>query len=436
MSNPLSDLAARRIAPILDTLADVEPVIAIHGPRAVGKSTVLAVFAASHGVPVVDLDDLAVRDVVVANPTLALAGKTPLCLDEYQRAPAVLDAIKARLNREGTLPGTAVITGSTRQDALPRTAQALTGRLHSLTIWPLSQGEISGATEDLLMALRDDPDAAVAAHPTSKTARLDYVERVMGGGFPLALRRRGSARSRWFDDYVSQSIERDALELARVRQRQVLRELLSRLAGRTGQVLDLTKASEGLAVDRTTIEQYTRLLEDLFLVQRLPSWGKTLRARAAARPKVHVVDSGLAARLMRVTAAKLASLDPTALTEFGNLLETFVAGELRKQASWLDEPVTVGHWRTHDGDEVDLVIEFDDGRVLAFEIKANERVAGNDFRGLSKLRDALGDRFIAGVVLSTGARSYTYADRLHVLPVDRLWRQVHGHARSTSGRLD
>ncbi|HEY5180878.1 MAG TPA: DUF4143 domain-containing protein [Dermatophilaceae bacterium] len=84
----------------------------------------------------------------------------------------------------------------------------------------------------------------------------------------------------------------------------------------------------------------------------MSAWGKTLRARAAARPKVHVVDSGLAARLMRVTRAKLATLDSTALTEFGSLLETFAVGELRKQISWLDEQVISGHWRTHDGDEL------------------------------------------------------------------------------------
>jgi predicted AAA+ superfamily ATPase len=420
----LPDFATRRISAILEALADEEPVIAIHGPRAVGKSTVLGVFAEACGVTVLDLDDAAVRDVVLANPMLAVGGRTPVCLDEYQRAPAVLDAIKARLNREGSRPGTAVITGSTRQDALPRTAQALTGRLHSLTIWPMSQGEISGLTEDLLIALRADPDAAVAAHPTSATTRADYVARVVAGGFPLALRRSGAARTRWFDNYVTQSIERDALELARVRQRQVLRDLLGRLAGRTGQVLDLTKASAGLAVDRTTIEQYVRLLEDLFLVQRLPAWGKTLRARAAATPKVHVVDSGLAARLLGVSEAKLATLDPTTQSEFGHLLETFVVGELRKQASWLDERVTTGHWRTHDGDEVDLVIEFDDGRVLAFEVKANERVTGDELKGLRKLREALGDRLIAGVAFSTGARSYTYDDSLHILPIDRLWRPV------------
>ena len=424
MSIQLAEITRRRISPILRALADEEPVIAIHGPRAVGKSTVLAVFAASRGVSVLDLDDAEVRDLVLANPTQAVRGRPPVCLDEYQRAPEVLDAIKARLNREGSRPGTAVITGSTRQDALPRTAQALTGRLHSLTICPLSQGEIGGVIEDLLFALRTDPSGAVAAQPTSTTSRADYVARVVAGGFPMALRRAGASRNRWFDNYATQSIERDAMELSRVRQRQVLRDLLNRLAGRTGQVLDLSKASDGLAVDRTTIEQYVRLLEDLFLVQRLPAWGKTLRARASASPKVHIVDSGLAARLLGVSEAKLATLDPTMQSEFGQLLETFVVGELRKQVSWLDERVTTGHWRTHDGDEVDLVIEFDDGRVLAFEVKANERVSGEEFKGLRKLREALGDRLIAGVAFSTGARSYTYEDRLHVLPIDRLWRPV------------
>ncbi len=244
VSTSFPDLADRRISAILGALTSVEPVIAIHGPRAVGKSPEPATFAAARGVPVLDLDDLAVRDAVVTNPALAVGGAPPVCIDEYPRAPEVLDAIKARWNREGSVPGLAVTSGSTRQDALPRIAQALTGRLHALTSWPLSQGEISGITEDPLVALRDDPDGAVAAHPTSATTRVDYVERVVAGGFPLAVRRSGAGRSRWFDDYATQSIERDALELARVRQRQILRELLARLAGRTAQVLDLTKASQ------------------------------------------------------------------------------------------------------------------------------------------------------------------------------------------------
>jgi Domain of unknown function (DUF4143) len=251
-------------------------------------------------------------------------------------------------------------------------------------------------------ALRDDPDGAVGAHPSSTTTRSDYIERVCAGGFPLALNRAGAARNRWFDGYVDQSIERDALELARIRRRQVLRELLGRLAGRTGQVVNLSMASEGLGADRHTIEEHTRFLEDLFLLARLPARGKTLRARAAASPKIHVVDSGLAARLMGVTPAKLATLDPTVLTECGNLAEKFVVGELRKQISWLDERVTVGHWRTHDRDEVDFIIDFDHGAVLELEVKAKERISGTDFKGPRKLRAALGDRLIAGVALTTG----------------------------------
>jgi uncharacterized protein len=420
----LAGMARRRVSALLDDLLEVEPVIALHGPRSVGKSTVLSALAKSRQVPVLDLDDLGTREAIAANPQTAIATPGLLCVDEYQHAPQILDALKSRLNREGTLAGTAVLTGSTRQDALPRTAQALTGRLHTMTIWPLSQGEISGVTEDFLPALRADPDATVAAIPSSTTARADYVDRLCAGGFPLALRRVGIARDRWFDDYIRQSLERDAVELVRIRQRTMLRELLGRLAGRTGQVLNLTNASQGLTGERKTIEEYVRLLEDLFLIDRLPAWGKTLRARSSATPKVHVIDSGVAARLMRVTPAKLATLDPTALAEFGHLLETFVVGELRKQASWLDEQVSAGHWRTHDGDEVDYVIEFDDGSVVAFEVKANERVAGADFKGLRSLRNVLGDKFIAGVALSTGLRSFTYEDRIHVMPVDRLWTPV------------
>lgn len=420
----LDTLVERRVSALLARLVAVEPVIALHGPRSVGKSTVLQGFADRQGGSVIDLDDVEVREAVTGNLTSVVAGATPLCVDEYQRVPDLLDAIKARLNREGSRPGTAVITGSTRQDALPATAQALTGRLHTLTIWPLSQGELGGVRENLLEGLAIDPAGTVQQIPSSSTTRDDYVARVCAGGLPLALRRAGAARARWFDDFVRASVERDALELSRIRERQAMADLLAFLAARTGQLLNLSKAAEAIGVSRATAEGHLRLLEDLFLVVRLPAWGRTLRSRVNASPKVHVVDSGLAARLLRLTPDKLAGLDPAALTDFGHLLETFVVGEVRKQASWLDEPVTLGHWRTSEDVEVDLVGEYDDGTVIGFEVKASERASAKEFRGLTQLRDALGSRFTAGIVLTTGRRSYTYADRLHVMPIDRLWTPV------------
>ncbi len=420
----LDYLVERRVSELLLNLVEVEPVIALHGPRSVGKSTVLGKFAIRTGASVIDLDDVEVREAVAGNLVAVVGGATPLCVDEYQRVPDILDAIKARLNREGSRPGTAVITGSTRQDALPAAAQALTGRLHSLTIWPLSQGELGGIRENVLEALRADPVSTVQQVPSSVTSREEYVQRVCAGGLPLALRRTGAARARWFDDFVRATVERDALELGRVRERQAMTDLLAHLASQTGQLLNVAKAAEAVGVSRATAESHLRLLEDLFLVVRLPAWGKTLRSRVNSKPKTHLVDSGLAARLLRLNPDRLTTIDPAALTEFGHLLETFVIGEIRKQASWLSEPVALGHWRTSDGAEVDLVIESDDGTVIGLEVKAGERARSAEFRGLEQLRDVLGPRFTAGIILTTGRHSYTYADRLHVMPIDRLWTPV------------
>lgn len=420
----LEGLVPRRISELLLEQVQIEPVIALHGPRSVGKSTVLRGFAEAHVVDVVDLDDVEVREAVEGNLAATMRAEVPLCIDEYQRVPEVLDALKARLNREGSHPGTAVITGSTREDALPTTAQPLTGRLHSLVIWPLSQGEIRGAREDLLDNLSRDADGAWRNAEPSTTTRAEYVDAACAGGMPLALRRSGAARARWFDDFVQASVERDALELSRIRERQALADLLGHIAAQTGQLLNISAIAERIGISRATAEKHLRLLEDLFLAVRLPAWGTSLRSRVSVKPKVHIVDSGLAARLLRLSPEKLTGSDPTSLTDFGHLLETFVVGELRKQASWSDTPANLGHWRTSDGAEVDVVVEFDDGKVVAFEVKASERARGKDFRGLAQLRDLLGNRFIGGFILTTGARSYNYDDKLHVMPIDRLWTRA------------
>lgn len=136
---------------------------------------------------------------------------------------------------------------------------------------------------------------------------------------------------------------------------------------------------------------------------------------------MHVLDAGVCARLLRLTPERLARRDPTSLTELGHLLETFVVGELLKQASWLEGIAGAGHWRTRDGDEVDFVLERDEGAIFAFEVKASGRVPADDLKPLRKLRTATGDAFVAGIALYTGSRSHNVEDRLYFMPVDRLW---------------
>ena len=417
------DRVVRRVLGLVLARLAEEPVVALQGPRTVGKSTLLGEVAARHGGAVIDLDEPAVRDAVRADPGTFTAGAPPVCIDEFQKAPVVLDAIKAELNRR-LEPGRFVLTGSTRFDALPRAAQALTGRIHVIDLLPFSQGEIDGRVEDFLAVAMTTPDVLVSAR-RSATSRDDYIERICRGGLPLAVARQAESRNRWIDDYVRVSLARDVTELARIRQGALLPALLRRLAAQTGQVLNMAAAGRGAGLDPRTAETYTKLLEDLFLVRRLGAWGRTLRARTAATPKIHVLDSGVAARLLGLSPARLGRLDPAALSEFGHLLETFVVGELLKQASWTGDIAGVGHWRTHDGHEVDLVIEHHDGSVTAFEVKSAARVTTRDVRGLRALRDALGEGFNSGIILYTGELTYRLDDRIIVAPIDLLWSE-HG----------
>jgi predicted AAA+ superfamily ATPase len=397
-----------------------DPVVLLEGPRTVGKSTLLKEVTTACGGRLLDLDDPATRDAVAADPARFVGGEQPVCIDEYQKAPLVLDAIKAELNKV-TRPGRFVLTGSARHDALPPAAQALTGRLSRLPVYPLSQGELRNVRERFLDTVLRNPSEAVTGN-VSATTRDDYISRLCCGGFPLALAASTDrARKRWIDEYVKLTLERDVRELSRLRQGHLLGTLLGRLAGQTAQVLNIEKAARDVGLDKATTDSYVSLLEKVFLIHRLPAGGKTLTARSAATPKIHVLDSGVAARLLRVTPEKLATLDPTAQTELGHLLETFAVGELLKQSSWNEDVAGVGHWRTHDHDEVDLVVELDDGGVVGFEVKAGGRVPGGELKPLKKLRDAVGRNFLGGFALYLGSRSYTYEARLHVVPLDRLW---------------
>jgi len=416
---PSRRVVARRLEDALPALLEEEPVLVLNGARTVGKSTLLARIATEADRAVLDLDDLATRDAVAADPALFASGPAPVLVDEFQKVPELLDAVKAELNKD-LRPGRFVLTGSTRYTALPRLAQSLTGRVHVVDVWPLSQGELAGTRETFCKQLLDDPAALVGGTQTPET-REGYEQRVLAGGFPLAVRRSAAARARWFRDYISLVISRDVLEIRQVRQRDSLPRLLRVLAAQTGQVLNIRKAAEQAHLEPPVAGDYLALLEAVFLVHRLPAWGRTLGSRVAGLPKTHLVDSGLASHLLGLTTKRLTTRQPAVLTEFGHVLETFVVNEVLRQASWLDEPVVTGHFRTHDQVEVDLVMESYDGRVTGIEVKASSRVTQQDLRGLRMLRDKLGDTFTGGVLLNLGDRAYTIDERIHVLPVSALW---------------
>jgi predicted AAA+ superfamily ATPase len=417
----LSGIVPRNLARVVKARLTEEPVVVLTGARTVGKSTLLRACAEDHRVPVFDLDDVAVRESVAADPALFTSALAePICIDEFQHELVLLDAIKSELNRD-LRPGRYLLTGSTRYSMLPEASQSLTGRAHVMTLWPFSQGELRGVRETFLDTLMAGPSELVSPM-ASTTSRAEYESTLLAGGLPLALGRpTQAARDRWYRDYIAMVIERDVLEIRRVRQRAVLPQVLRRLASQTGQVLNAADVARLVALEQNLVGDFIQLLESVFLVHRLGAYARTAGSRVGRRPKVHVVDSGLAAHLNGITAARLARRDAAVLTEFGHLLETFVINEVIKQAGWSETPVQFSHLRTKDGQEVDLIVEAGDGRVAGVEVKAAGRVASKDFAGLRLLRSRLGDDFVAGLVLYLGGQSYTPEDRLHVVPVDRLW---------------
>jgi hypothetical protein len=412
-----SGVQRRALATVRGRLATA-PAIVVGGPRSVGKSTLLAALAADLGRSVIDLDDPATRRAASSDPLRFLDTARPVLVDEYARVPDAMDVIKHLLNRDSS-PGQFVLAGSTRYGTVPAIAQALTGRIDLVPLWPLSQGELASRhetfVEDLVAGREpslDDVDAD----------RASYAERVIAGGMPMPLRLpTTNARRRWFDQYINLTLDKDVAEIVKVRRRVVLPRLASAVAARTAQLANVADLARDLGLDRSTTEDYLRLLAAVFLHHVLPAWGTTLSARSAATPKVHFVDTGLAARLLRVTAEKLLAAKSSALQQFGHLLETFTVNELCKQVHWLDEPVDVGHWRTHDGAEVDLVLERADGSVLAFEVKAAPDVRADDLRGIGALRRRLGPDLVTGVVLHTGGHGWRLDEHTFAVPIARVW---------------
>lgn len=394
------------------------PVVVVTGARTAGKSTLVAELVHRTGGTAVDLDDPAVRQLAAADPTAFVRGLAePIVMDEFQRVPDLLAAIKAELNRDRR-PGRFVLAGSARHDAVPELADYLTGRVELLRLWPFATAELTGAGRSVVDRLfSGEPPVR---RPTA-TGRAEVVAAVLRGGYPIAVGLGDAARSRWFANLATLVVERVSDDVTTVRNAGALSRLLRLAAANTAQTRNAAELGREVGLGRDQAASYLRLLELVYLTFELPAWSTNLTSRVTKRPKLHLVDSGLAAHLQGVTAGGLVSTDPVGVARFGPLLETFVVTEVLKQLGWSTVVAEAFHYRTNDGVEVDLVLEAADGRVAAIEVKAGGSLTPGSTRGLRHLRDRLGDRFVGGLVLNTGTHAQQVDDRIAVAPVDELW---------------
>lgn len=407
----------RHVQDAVDVALEDTRVVLIVGPRQAGKTT-LARRYTSAARPYITLDDPATLATARADPTGFVRGLKQAVIDEVQRAPALLLAIKESVDQDPR-PGRFLLTGSTNLMAMPMVADSLAGRLQVITLLPFSQAELAGTSGHLLDRLFDGHGLPSVGSPVLGDALVDVV---LKGGYPEARRRATPGRRQaWLLDYAALILDRDVRDIANIDQLDRMPRLLNLLAAHAGQLVNHSSYGAALGLTSPTAHKYVGILERLFLLRQLPPWSHNAVSRLTKTPKLHFVDTGLLAALRGVTAAQLHKDTTPERASWGPLLENFVVSEVLKLIAWSDKRLRVSHFRSHNQEVVDLVIEDPQGRVIGIEVKASATVRSTDLRGLRQLQAAVGDRFVQGLVLHDHDRITPFDAQLHAGPVSLLW---------------
>ncbi len=394
-----------------EALSDT-PVVLITGPRRAGKTTLVRKMGEA-GRTYITLDDQTALEAARADPSGFIRGLDRAIIDEIQRAPDLLLAIKKTVD-EDYRPGRFLLTGSANVLTLPRVADSLAGRMETLRMLPLSRAEIKGVAPTFLErvftgTLEGDKQAIVGD---------DLVQLALMGGFPEAIARESERRRQdWARSYLTSVLTRDLRDIAEIEKLTELPKLVRLLAEHSGQLVNYSQLGSSINVSYKTGQRYVALLEQVYLVATLQPWFTNALKRIAKTPKLHFLDSGLLA-----TARGLSFERVKANREvFGALLETFVFSEVLKLMTASDLRLTPYHFRDQQMREVDIVLERDDGMIVGIEIKASATVKANDFGGLRTLAEACKDRFGYGVVLYDSTDFVPFGDKLAAAPLSCLW---------------
>ncbi|MGH8210004.1 MAG: ATP-binding protein [Steroidobacteraceae bacterium] len=409
----MATLLYRRLAePALVTALADTPVVLIQGPRQCGKTTLALQVGKRRRYRYYTFDDAATLAAARADITGFVSRLEPRAiLDEVQHVPELFAALKPVIdaNRNSVR---LILTGSSNVLLIPKLSDSLAGRMEILRLYPLSQIELERARPTFLSTLF----GAAQAFPHNGILGKELAERMVRGGYPVVQKRTPKRRDDWYANYVETLIQRDVRDLSHIGNLDALPKLLTLAASQTGRLANLSEMASAFELSRPTIRNYLTLIERLYLVEFLQPWFSNRAKRLIKTAKLHFGDTGLACNLLRCSAAELH--DQREL--LGQLLETFVFGEIEKQAGAHPERIALHHLRDKDGYEVDIVVQRG-AHYAGIEIKAASSVREGDFRGLKRLRELLGRRFNSGIVLYDGEQVLPFGERLLAVPVSALW---------------
>lgn len=396
---------------VREALSDT-PVVLVIGPRRAGKTTLVQRVNTDDRV-YLTMDDQTVLEAARSDPQGFLRGLDRAIIDEIQRAPELLLAIKKTVD-EDYRAGRFLLTGSANVLTLPRVADSLAGRIETMQMLPLARAEIDGVSPSFIECLFNGEIKSVNRAMVGD----ELVELTLQGGFPEAINRKSERRRQdWARSYLTSILSRDLRDLAVIDQMVDLPKFVRLLAEHAGQLVNFSKLGAGINVTHKTGRRYVTLLEQIFLVSTLQPWSTNTLKRIAKTPKMHFLDTGL------LSAARGLNLDRLIAdrNQFGTLLETFVFSEIMKLISGTQMQVVPYHFRDHQQREVDIVLERDDGTIAGIKVKASATVRAKDFASLRTLSEVSGKQFAHGVILYDGKDTVPFGDKLTAAPISTLW---------------
>ena len=406
----------KRVPPILPRTAEglVEqalatmPVVVLMGARQTGKSTLARIPPRADRRSYVTLDDYDVLGQARTSPSDLVRRAPLLTLDEVQREPGVLLAVKAVVDEDRPRrPGRFLLTGSANLLLMAGVSETLAGRATYVPLWPFTRREQLGlGTAGIwseLLATR--PEHWLDLVGSQAVPHEDWSALALRGGYPtpaLELEDRVS-RELWYDGYVRTYLERDLQMLASVDNLVDFRRLMRAACLRLGGLLNQTDLARDIGLPRQTASRYLSLLETSYQLIRLEPYSVNRTKRLTKTPKLYWSDTGLAAHLAGVSELS------------GSYLENLVLGDLNAWRDASEPRAEILFWRTHSGEEVDFLVEVG-GRLLAVEVKAASRVTPRDARHLQTFREEYGEAVLGGMVLYGGEEVFWLAEGILAVP--------------------
>lgn len=398
---------------IVSSAMKTRRVLLLSGARQCGKTT-LARELLGKSSEYRTLDDIGLRELAASDPNgFVKHNKSTLIIDEVQRVPALLSAIKMVVDTN-TRPGQYLLTDSANIQSLPGAQESLAGRVRKLRLRTLSHGEISGCQPTFLQrAFAQNFEQASSSYD-----RLDILKLAARGGFAEVLLLSDKDRASWHKDYIQSLIERDLKDIAQISKQDAMRQLIEVLAAWSSKTIDIAGICSGLSIRRPTVESYLNALEAMYLVERVRPWIKTDYDRVGKHAKLFMNDGGLMASILGWRLDKL-TLDAD---RSGKLIETFAFNEVATQIDASENDYNLFYYRDREKREIDLLIENDNGDLLGIEVKAASVLHQDDFKHLAWFRDNIAkERHFVGIVLYTGQLAGSMGKRLWAVPFGSLW---------------